>query len=148
MTRIDFYLLKAHEPQLRQRYACRIAEKAYALGHRVHIHTDSPQASRQLDELLWTFNPGSFVPHEVEPERPEDCPVTIGHAIEGRLAEPPAPHAVLVNLAADVPVSFSRFERVAEILDEDPAVLDEGRNRYRFYRDRGYELNHHEIAPR
>lgn len=143
MTRVDFYVLKDHGPQLRQRYACRLAEKAYALGHRVHIHTDSPQAARQLDELLWTFSPGSFVPHEVEPASGEDCAVTIGHA-----AEPPGPHAVLINLATEVPVFFSRYERVAEVLDEEPAVREAGRERYRFYRDRGYELNHHEIATR
>lgn len=143
MTRIDFYLLKARRPLVRQRYACRIVEKAYQLGHRVHIHADSEEAARAFDALLWTFRDASFVPHELAPAEDPDCPVTIGHDPEGV-----GPGDVLINLAAEVPVCFSRFERVAEILDEDPATRGAGRERYRYYRDRGYALNHHEITPR
>lgn len=143
MTRIDFYVLQDNPALARERLACRIAEKAYGLGHRVHIHTaDAPAASR-LDELLWTYRDGSFVPHEVEPADPAPVPVTIGHAWEPR-----EDCAVLINLAEAVPVFFSRFERVAEILDPDPVVRRHGRERYRFYRDRGYELNTHEVQAR
>lgn len=144
MTRIDFYLLKADQPLMRQRYACRIAEKAFALGHRVHIHMPSAESARAMDELLWTYRDGSFVPHEVESDATDgDCPVVIGFQ-----AEPSGDCDVLINLAPEVPLFFSRFERVAEILDENPETRGQGRERYRFYRDRGYELNHHDIEGR
>lgn len=140
MTRVDFYLLADSHPVARHRFACRMTEKAYQLGHRVHIHAESMASARQLDELLWTFRDGSFIPHEVEPSDPELCPVSIGYT-----SAPNSTNEVLINLAATVPTFFSRFERVAEILDSDPASREEGRERYRFYRDRGYELSHHEI---
>lgn len=139
MTRIDFYILQTDQPLERLRTACRIAEKAFLLDHDVHIHTGDPALSQRMDELLWTFRDRSFVPHEVEPEDPDHWPVTIGHEME------PAPRAVLINLAADVPAFFGRFERVAEVVDAQPEVKTAGRARYRFYRERGYPLHHHEL---
>ena len=74
---------------------------------------------------------------------PSPRAVTIGHDWE-----PEGECEVLINLDSDVPLFFSRFERVAEILDQDPQTRQKGRERYRFYRDRGYDLNTHEIdAP-
>ena len=139
MTRIDFYILSDADPMARYRVACRIAEKAWGTGHRVHIHTDSPQESRKMDQLLWTFRDRSFVPHAVEPENAGEFPVTIGHS--------PAPDTrqVLINLAAEVPVFFEQFERVAEIVARNRESSDKDRERYRFYRDRDCKLNHHHL---
>ena len=52
---------------------------------------------------------------------------------------------VMINLAPDVPGFFSRYARVAEVIDSDPARREAGRERFRFYRDRGYELKTHNI---
>ncbi len=141
MTRVDFYLLQDAQPLARYRTACRIIEKAYNLGHRVHIHTDSPDISRQIDNLLWSFRDRSFVPHEINPEEPENCPVSIGHGWLPEQCE------VLVNLAAEVPEFVNRFERVAEIIDQQAETRDNGRKRYRFYRDAGFSLTHHKVTP-
>ena len=55
MTQVDFYVLKDDSALNRVQFACRLADKAYRLGHRVYIHTESAQQTRQLDDLLWTF---------------------------------------------------------------------------------------------
>ncbi len=142
MTKVDFYILKDGPLGSRYKTACRIAEKAHKLGHQVHIHTSSEAESRKLDELLWIFQDRSFVPHEAEPHCSGDCAVTIGHGWT------PEHSNVLINLAAEVPAFFSRFERVSEIIDQQPETRNSGRARYKFYRDRGYELSHHEIHSR
>lgn len=139
MTRVDFYILPTEDPMGRLRMACRITEKAYTLGHTVHLHTDSPQMSRQLDELLWTFRDRSFVPHQVQPQDPQAWPVTVGHDWE------PTHGEVLVNLAQDVPGFCQRFARVAEIVDQAPEGRDSARQRYRRYRRLGLNLGHHRI---
>ncbi|MEJ2061404.1 MAG: DNA polymerase III subunit chi [Gammaproteobacteria bacterium] len=136
MTEIDFYLIQSSRPDGRLVMVCRLAAKAYGLGHRIHIHTAGPPQSEQLDDLLWTFQDGSFVPHEIGND--PGTPVTINHA-----HTPEGECDVLINLAADVPAFFSRFLRVAEVLDE--GTRETGRERYRFYRDRGYALRHHEL---
>lgn len=141
MTRIDFYILGTATPDARERFVCRLAETAYERGHRVYIHAPDGPAAARLDDLLWTFRAGSFVPHGLAAAEPEpDVPVQIGH--EGE----PADHEdVLINLATEVPRFFSRFARVTEVVDGDEGTRQQGRERFRFYRERGYPLESHNI---
>ena len=142
MTRVDFYVLGPQARGDRYVLACRLTEKAWQQGHRVYLHTTSEQESRHLDRLLWTFRDGSFLPHGLAADaEPAANPILIGHA-DGVGDE----HDVLVNLAPGVPPFFSRFERVAEPLDQDPAVRSAGRERFRYYRDRGYAPTSHDIT--
>jgi DNA polymerase-3 subunit chi len=141
MTEVDFYILASKDPRQRAQFACRLTDKAYRLGHRVYIHTASPEQTRELDDLLWTFQQNSFVPHAVfGADSDRAPPVQLGHD-----SEPDASHAVLINLAPEVPLFFSRFERVAELVDGEDAVRRQGRQRYSFYKERGYPLRTHEI---
>jgi len=143
MTRVDFYILESAAPDAGALVACRLAEKAYGLGHRVYIHADDGASARELDELLWTYRAGSFVPHGLyDPQaEPAPAPVLIG-AEEG-----PEGHAdVLINLAGEVPMFFSRFERVAEVISGDAEARQRGRERFRFYRERGYDLETHKLG--
>ena len=141
MTQVDFYVIPGADQQQRLLFACRLTDKAYRLGHRVYIHTESPQQTRALDDLLWTFQQNSFVPHGVHKQAGDaQLPVQLGHD-----SEPDATHQVLINLAAEVPLFFSRFERVAELVNGDDAVRRQSRVRYSFYKERGYPLRTHEI---
>ena len=141
MTQVDFYLLGDAGDDNRNRLACRLTDKAFRLGRRIYVYTDSDATAAELDKLLWTFNPGSFVPHELNlGQEPAEIPVIIGHQ------EPPADFAdVLVNLAGEVPTFFSRFERVAEVVGGGDDEKQQARERFRFYRDRGYELETHSL---
>lgn len=145
MTRIDFYIVDDNSPNGRQRFACRLAEKAYSQGHRVYIHTGDAAESEAIDQLLWTFRAGSFVPHTCldDANKDDDSPVHIGHREEPHIHDD-----VLINLAEQVPLFFSRFHRVAEVISGDEAQRKQGRERYRFYRERGYPLETHTIANR
>ena len=141
MTQVDFYLVSDNGADSRNRVACRLTDKAFRQGRRVYIYSDNEDAVEQLDRLLWTFNPGSFVPHELHlAEGMQDAPVAIG------CNEPPVEFSdVLVSLAAEVPSFFSRFERVAEVVGATEEEKQQARDRFRFYRDRGYELETHRI---
>ncbi|HKK04820.1 MAG TPA: DNA polymerase III subunit chi [Gammaproteobacteria bacterium] len=144
MTRIDFYILESTAPDAGDVVACRLAEKAAGLGHRVYIHTGEAGRAQALDELLWTYRAGSFVPHALfngETADQAPAPVLVG------AGDGPAGHAdVLINLAEDVPMFFSRFERVAEVISGDEAARKRGRERFRFYRERGYDLETHKLG--
>ena len=141
MTRIDFYVSKETQDAARQTLACRIAEKAYKLGNRIHIHTGSAEQTQLMDDLLWTFRDGSFLPHQQNTSNHDkNTPITIGHTKDfSNEAD------VLINLAQDIPSFFSQFERVAELVNEDPLYKSQARDRYKFYRDRGYDLNAHNL---
>ncbi len=139
MTRVDFYVLPVSEPHGRLSFACRLAEKAWRGGHQVYLHSDDEEAARSLDDLLWSFRDTSFVPHALQPAA-STTPVLIGSG-----DDPGAHHDVLINLGGAIPEFFSRFERVAEIVLNDPASLQASRVRWSFYKDRGYLLEHHDM---
>ncbi len=48
---------------------------------------------------------------------------------------------VLINMTDEQPLFFSQFERVAEIIDERDESKQAGRERFQFYKQRGYELD-------
>ena len=68
-------------------------------------------------------------------------PVVIGHDQE----PPEESWDVMINLAAQVPDFFSRYQRVAEVVDSDEQRRNQGRERFRYYRERGYELRTHRL---
>jgi len=144
VTQVDFYILDSDSDDARLRLACQIVDKATQLDNHVFINATSETEAKQLDELLWTFSQGSFIPHRVVrdelAQEPRE-PVLIG------VNRPPAPGRwdVMINLAADVPEFFSRYERVAEVVDANATRREQSRERYRFYRDRGYKLNTHQV---
>jgi DNA polymerase-3 subunit chi len=144
VTQVDFYILENDSEDARLRLACRIVDKATQQDQHVFINSSSDVEAQKLDELLWTFSQGSFIPHKIvrhPVEVPPREPVVIG------LNQPPVGERwdVLINLAADVPDFFSRYERVAEVVDGNAARRERSRERYRFYRDRGYKLNTHQV---
>lgn len=144
MTRIDFYIVEGPARDAELTFACRLAEKAVRQDLEVLINAGARAESARLDELLWTFSQGSFLPHRRLGDRSradEGEPVLIGCGEEpgdGRWD-------LLINLARDVPGFFSRFRRVAELVGSDEENKSAGRERFRYYRDRGYELRTHHV---
>lgn len=137
--KIDFYILPGDDNEQRYRTACRLVEKAYSMAHRVHIHGDTAEFAKRMDELLWTFRDRSFIPHEIAFQQAVQTSVTIAYGWEPEQCD------VLINLASEVPAFFSRFTRVAEIIDQDADRRVSGRKRFRHYREQGYEPNHHKL---
>jgi len=140
MTRIDFYVLPDDSTDKQHIFACRLAQKASKQGHRVYIHTESAEQSEKLDHLLWSFSPTSFVPHTINADDCANNPVYINHS-----GDPLDIHDVLINLTQKTPDCFGRFERFAELVNQDGAVKQAGRERFKFYKSRGYPLQTHKI---
>jgi DNA polymerase-3 subunit chi len=142
MARVDFYVLKRPGREARLVFACRLAEKAWRLDNTVHIATADEATARELDELLWTFRDGSFVPHErvaADTDQPES-PVTIAAGptrLEGR--------DLLINLDDSVPPGIEAFPRIAELVTSDAETRALGRERFATYRNLGHELETHDV---
>lgn len=140
--RIDFYVLSEDLPDARERLSCRLAEKAWKLGHRVYVHAGSTAQAAAIDDLLWTFRDGSFVPHARASDRSEPAPpVLIGSSGEA----PPDAADVLINLDNEVPDFYTRFARIAEIVEPLEPARAAGRARFRFYREHGFEPQSHNV---
>ena len=138
MTTIDFY---THVPECLA-VAARLVTKAVVAHGSVRVLTPDVATTDALDRLLWAAPPTGFLPHcRIDALVAAETPVWIDHRLEHN-----GPAVVLVNLHPDPPPFFSRFERLAEIVGTDAA--DAGRARYRFYRERGYELRAHNLSER
>ncbi len=135
-------MLGASGDRSRLHFACRLAEKAYRLKNTVHVLTTDQQTAEKFDELLWTYNDGSFVPHEIAGDNSSnpEAPVTSSH--EGS----PRDHAdLLINLTGQVVAQSATFPRVAEIVTSDDNSRQQSRQRYAEYRDMGHTLETHKL---
>lgn len=138
MTQIDFY---THvEDKLHT--ACRLAAKAFNHGLRVVVFCPEAETAQRFDRLLWTTPAISFIPHcfPGDPLAPV-TPVIIDH--DG--GDPPHDQ-VLLNLREEWPPFFSRFQRLIEIVSLDDGDRKGARERFKFYRDRGYEIRTHDLS--
>ena len=141
MTEINFYVSKDEGLQQRLAIAYRLVNQAVQRKLNIHIHTDCEETSLKLDDYLWTKEGSSFIPHSVTSNNENNHQeITISHEFE-----PITNCDYLINLSNQRPAFFSRFSKVAEILDTNEEILTAGRKRYSFYRDRGYTLGYHQL---
>ncbi len=138
MTRIDFYTKVVDRLQT----VCTLCGKAVARQMRVLVLTPDAEASDRMDRLLWTHPPIGFLPHVRARHRLASVtPIIVDHD-PGELER----DELLLNLRPDTPDLFSRFQRVIEIVGLDEDDTRAGRVRYRFYRDRGYDITLHDLG--
>ncbi len=138
MTRIDFYIHAAHQLHT----LCILAAKALAKDVRMMILTPDAQTTDKVDKVLWSQPSIGFLPHcRAEHRLASVTPIIVDH-----VAEPIVHEQLLVNLCPECPPVFSRFERLIEIVGLDEAERDLARTRFRFYRDRGYEIHTYDLA--
>jgi DNA polymerase-3 subunit chi len=140
--RVDFYVLDEASTSARLKLACKLAEKAYLTSQTTLVwHTD-PEELRAFDEMLWTFNDGSFVPHEMLSSTgalPE-APVALS------AGTPPSQNVdIIINLAPDVPPCLAQTRRIAEIIDGEDSRRRAGRARFKAYRELGLQPTSHNI---
>jgi DNA polymerase-3 subunit chi len=143
-SRVDFYLV-AGDTRARDVAACRIADKAWREGHLVHVRTPGPDDAARLDDLLWTFSDGAFVPH-----------ARAGHLPAGVTAPPvlvsdthiddDKGNIVLINLSESAPESATGYVRVIEVVAADEIARAGARERFKSYRAQGAEMHTHHLS--
>ena len=138
MTSVDFYFNAADKLQV----ACRLAGKAMAQRKRLLIYAPQADTAQRIDRLLWTWQATGFVPHcAAHDPLASETPVLIATA-----AETDATCEVLLNLAPETPPAFERYQRLLELVAQDDADRRAARERYKFYRERGYRIADHDLG--
>lgn len=138
MTKVDFYT--GVDDKLRT--ACHLSHKAMQSGMRVLLHTSDEATTEALDKLLWQYPVTAFMPHcRSDEATAAEMLVVVDYRGEN------FPHnEVLISLHTLCLPFFSRFERVLEIVSQDAEDARLGRERFSFYRDRGYEMRHFDLS--
>ena len=154
---IDFYILQSSSHRERALFGCRLIEKIWRAGHTIVIRTESASQSEQLDDLLWTFRPGSFIPHHTLQAAGGEAlpqPITTAETATAHLRQSVllsdhdaalSGYPVVINLKTDTLPIPEQFSRIVELIDQDSARLVAGRQRYQHYQRQGHTLITHKI---
>jgi DNA polymerase-3 subunit chi len=138
-SQVDFYLLGEASPGA-AKLACRLALMALEREQKIFIVTSSDASGQQLDELMWQYPEGRFIPHSlVNDEDAEKAPIKIGTLAGLKPAD------VVINLCTDAVPDPVRFSRVLEIVPYADDEKEASRLKYRIYRNLGLNPRTHEI---
>lgn len=145
MTRINFYQT-AESANDALSVACRLAEKAWLSGMDVLLYSEDSDVAAAVGRQLWHHSATSFLASDHLATLPANTtPATIG--ICGN--QDPGPYrGLLINLEMTAPPWFGRFEVLAEIIYPTGDARAGKRQRYRYYKDRGYPLSFHDLTPK
>ena len=144
-TKVDFYLLDSFDRTSLLHFACRLTNKAYVLGKRIGLRAGSAAEATVLDDLLWTFNDASFIPHRcLDSEAVNDSTADPREILISQNLSPTAAE-VLINLASTLPEEPTGFLRIAEIVGADAQQRANAREHFKHYRHYGMALDTHFI---
>lgn len=138
MTQIDFYT----QAEDRLHTACRLTAKARSRGLRVTLFCPDRETAARLDRMLWAVPATGFLPHC----GPADPLAPVTPVLIDSTGDTHAHDEMLINLHTEWPAFFSRYQRLAEIVSSDDADRARARERYKFYRDRGYAIRTHDLS--
>lgn len=137
MTEIDFY---THADD-RLQVAARLCIKLHGMGKQVRVLTADAAMTARLDQLLWVTPATGFVPHcRLGDKLAAETPIIVDDT-----ADHDGPADVLINLHIEQPAFFRRFERLAEIVSEEPDIVAAGRTKWQAYKQQGYTLRVHDL---
>lgn len=137
MTRVDFYFNASDRFEV----ITRLLSKAVSRGFHILVYTQDDVRLQKIDHYLWHNPLLSFLPH-VRSEHPlaGKTPIVIG-SDPGFVTKPD----IIINLDDQIPDCFSRFTRLLEVVTEDKDDRDSSRERFRFFKQRGYVVNSHDL---
>jgi DNA polymerase-3 subunit chi len=139
-VRIDFHFNVEHRLQ----YACRVVRRARGSACRVLLYSSDADRLARIDTALWTFSALDFVPHvHVDSPLAARTPVLLASSLDGGSG-----CEVLVNLDDELPPRLpslsGRFERLIEIVSREDDDRRRARERFRAYREAGFDPQAHD----
>ena len=135
---VDFYLLASPEGDAGH-LACKLALMALERGHRIDILAADADSARALDELMWRYPEGRFIPHDLaDGPTGRQAPVRIHQRA-------PDKADVLINLTQQPVDQPQRCRRLLEIVPHRDADRKASRDKFRAYRAQGLEPATHPI---
>lgn len=136
---VDFYLVQ--DTAAHWRFACRLLYKTFLKNHRVHVQLNNEAEMKLLDDLLWSFDDISFIPHRCINDR-VDAPIVLSHS---NTVSEEEETDLLINLSHSIPEFYTQFNRTLEIVSAAPEAKQQARQRFSDYRAQDCELNTHQV---
>jgi len=122
-------------------HACLCAARAYRSNQRVFIYTQDQTVAHDIDEMLWAFDPDSFVPHNLIGEGP-----SYGSAVEISWQAPTNRRPILINLTGTVPHFANQFSQIIDFVPTNDTEKQAARERFKQYRQFGFQVDTQAVA--
>ena len=137
MTRVIFYLEVVGQDAFLAKF---LRSKVIDAGRSALLYGDSERI-RRLDESLWTAR--DFLPHcLIDSAAAVDTPILLADV-------PPSPEVkadILISLRDEIPSFVGQFPLYVDIVGSDDADKAQGRKRYRYFVDHGYQIQYHKLG--
>lgn len=138
MTHVEFL----HGAPDRLQAAAQWLQQAWGRRQAVLVYIPDAEAAARLDRVLWTQPQLSFLPHcRADAPQAAETPILLTDQLE----TPPQENCLL-NLSNELPPTFSRFGQVVEIISTADTDKLPARERFKFYRERGYLIESRDIS--
>jgi len=137
MPTVEFHILSEAGEAARLRHTCQLIDASYAQGKRVAVQVSDSGEAQKLDDMLWTFHDQAFIPHEIAtPSSPSHTRIMalIGTTLPATFSNQ------LINTGPSVPENLESIEHLVEVVDADTQRKQLARERYKQYRERGWQL--------
>jgi DNA polymerase III subunit chi len=142
VTQVDFHI----GIEDRVAYGCRLVRKVLASGAQALILGDA-LLLRRMDAALWADEAAGFIPHAMSDAPPAVAarsPVLLTEQIPKDLAL----QAVLINMSGHLPEDLHSRERVIELVSAEEQAIEDARQRWKRYKQRGFTLVNHDVRQR
>lgn len=140
VKQVQFYVLTQDNIY---EHTCDLAAKAWRLGKRVLIACETEQQAFEIDERLWAREPDSFVPHNLSGEVTQYAtPIEISWKGKRNAQR----RDLLISLQQDIPEYVASFTQVIEFVPIHEADKTQARERYKQYRQMGWQLSTETIS--
>lgn len=140
MTRVRFYTQVTEPVSL----IAELTAKALLQQHRVTVYTQDQDQAQTISDFLWQqshFLPNVLLGDVAQQAIPDhtlvNTPVHLAWHPEHIQQDD-----ILLNCQSEQPLFFGQFKHVFEIVGTEAQAVSAGRQRYAFYRDRGYPIKH------
>ncbi|SEL96388.1 MULTISPECIES: DNA polymerase III subunit chi [unclassified Acinetobacter] len=135
MSKISFYLFEK-SPERQVQSACRLCRKILRHPAKIWIHCPELSIQNELDDLLWSFDPQSFLTHGIDDQSAAIC-------ISSKLPE--TQEWIVFNFHIHALEDPSRFSHIIEIIENNEAAKEIGREKYKTYRKLGISPQTHKL---
>ena len=141
MPRADFYLID--KPRFREQpllLVCELAKRGFAANLPILVLARDAAQAEAIDDLLWSFDPDEYLPHQIAgmDEGDDETPILIATPE----MDVPA-RAMLINLRDAAPTGS--FDRVLEVVPADPSARGPLRERWKHYQALGFDVTKHDM---
>ena len=129
MAKVSFYLFEK-SPERQVESTCRLCRKILRQPKRIWLYCPDTALQQQLDERLWSFDETSFIGHGIDQEQARVC-------ISAQL--PKEKDWIVFNFNNQALDQFNQFSQIIEIIENNDAAKQLGREKFKQYRRFGIE---------